>query len=105
MAVLSPVLGAEGEVRFTLAGTGGASRTLAALFGEYKPVERPESSSGPVAPGADEASPTVDGPREAVERLLWVIWGVISHPVALGMLIVVVAAHLLRALGFHRPAY
>ena len=103
VTVLTPVLGFEGEVRSALArfGASGGSRSLAVLLGEYEAAERPERG----VPAAAHDSSTIAEPREAFVRLLWRAWEMISHPVALGVLIVLLAVRLMYALRLHRPAY
>ena len=107
VTVLTPVLGFEGEVRSALArfGASGGSRSLAALLGEYEAAERPAAGPERGVPAAAHDSSTIAEPREEFVRLLWLAWKMISHPVALGMLIVLLAVRLLHALRLHRPAY
>ena len=107
VSVLAPVIAGEGQIRVGSGGIAlaGGTLSLAKLFGEYKATDGARTQEDASAVAGERGKLVDLEPGTAIARLQAIGWNLFSHPLTLGVLIVLVAIRLLRGIASRRHAY
>ena len=109
--LVSPLSITEREVRYTFAGFTGIWPVLgassSALFGPYSATSSVGTSPAAGAPAqhGGEPSPDSNAARQLLNRIMLLVWQVSTHPLSIGLLLVLVVFRLLEDLYRRGPAY